>query len=161
MATLSSVVCTSKLTMIGTITKSDGQSIVDTLNKTIYSRVPTDMNWFIHNRYSVTTGADQSFDLASSLQNGLGEAASLTKVYGFEIRNLETTSGRVFRVGNSNFASWLGSATDYVVVGPGGVLLLNNPIDGYTVTATSGDVFTVNNPGANTQQFEIVLYGKV
>src|SRR5690606_30510344 len=66
-----------------------------------YSAVPSDATILLHDRYTIATGADLELDLSGSLEDQLGQSAVFTKVYGFVVANLSTTSGEVIRVGNS------------------------------------------------------------
>ena len=142
-----------------TKTVADGGVITDN-TKLSSGNQPSDATIFYHDRLTVTNGSNQSLDLYGTLTDQLGNTITFAKVYGFLVVNRSTTSGDVLHVGNSNFAAYLGSATDYVIVGPGGFFMLNNPLFGYTVTTSTADIFKIANPGANNISIDIGIIGK-
>ena len=60
----------------------------------------------------------------------------------------------------SNFAAWLGTATDKVKIGAKGCLLLSSPVDGYVVTNSTADVLKIANPGATAIDCSVMIVGK-
>lgn len=143
------------------LTRNDGSVQVDdysAIGKSV--NVPSDANLLYHQKVTVTAGSNATVDLSGSLTNALGEACVFAKVYAIMIINLNTVSGDYVDVGNSNFATWLGSATDTVKVGPKGVLLVTSPVDGHTVTASTGDILKIAAPGSNNVNVHIVVLGK-
>ena len=102
-----------------------------------------------------------SLDLLGVLSSQLdGGSVNLARVTGFAIRNTSATATEVLTIGgNANaFVNWVGSATDTVVVGPGGILLVTSPIDGYATTAGTGDILDIDS-GAATITAEILVWG--
>lgn len=53
----------------------------------------------------------------------------------------------------------MANATDIVHVGPGGILILTSPVDGYAVTAATGDILKIDS-GAATINYTIVIWGR-
>jgi len=148
----------------GKVTKSptDGSTQIDDYTESLArnTEIPSDANLLYHTKMTVTNGGSQNIDLSGTLEDALGQSCVFSKVYAFLIVNLNTSTGNVVRVGNSNWATWLGSATDYVVVGPKGHLCLSSPVDGYAVTASTADILTIANPGGTSINIRVVIVGK-
>ncbi len=153
-----------KAVLYGTKTKTrnDGTIQTDAMaesdGRNVY--VPSDADILYHQKHSILTTADLSLDLSGSLEDALGDAAVYAKVYGFMVSNLNVTAGNFIWVGASNWSTWLGDASDKIKVGPKGVIYLMSPVDGYTVTATSADIFKINNPALVTVDVLVSILGK-
>lgn len=82
-------------------------------------------------------------------------------VTGLIIRNRSTTSGQYLTVGagSNPWITWLGASGDAVRVGPGGLLVLVSPVDGYATTEDTGDVLTVT-PATGTISYDIAILGR-
>jgi hypothetical protein len=101
-------------------------------------------------------------DLAGSLTDIYGQTVTLTKVRCITIKNLSTTTGFTLTVGgaaSNQFSSPFGSATDKVKVPPGGCLVLAAPLDGFTVTAGSGDQLKMDPGGTNQVNWMVQIVG--
>ncbi len=61
------------------------------------------------------------------------------------IQNNSTTTAQTVTVGGGDFSTPFADPTDKFVVGPGGIALFVNPIDGYAITAGTGDGLLVAN----------------
>lgn len=158
--TLTKLSMQGRITGVMTKSEDDGTQQIDTFDQSVFSNAePSDATKMYHTRVTVSNGGSTDFDL-DALTNQLGVSTAFTVVYGFYIRNRNTATGDNIRVGNSDFATWLGSATDYVVVGPKGCLFLASNIDGYAVTASTGDVLTIAVPGGNNVIVDICIVGK-
>lgn len=147
--------------LAATLTSSnpDGTSYSATPQFNI-SDLPSDASIVFHNKYTIAGGANQSLDLYGTLVDGFGNTVNFAKIYAIAVSNRNTNTGNNIEVGNSNFSAWLGTATDKVKVGPKGSLVLSSPVDGYTVTNTTGDTFKINNPGASAIDVVVFLLGK-
>ena len=71
-----------------------------------------------------------------------GDAAAMTTMRAIFAQNRATGAGDNVRIGpqgcaNPLSAPWGSVAAGYNLLGPGGILDINNPIDGYAVTATA------------------------
>ena len=53
--------------------------------------------------------------------------------------NNSTTTAEVLTIGGGDFSTPFADPTDKIKIGPNGVLLLISPIDGYAITASTGD----------------------
>ncbi len=70
------------------------------------------------------------------------DTLAMTKVKGFFFQNLGSAVGDDIFVGalgapNPLIAPWGGEVWGHNVLGPQGILVLNNPVDGFTVSATA------------------------
>lgn len=113
--------------------------------------------------YSVTlalAGSAQTIDLRG-ITGAFGTALTFAEVTGVFIKNKATTTAYNLTVGagSNPWITWLIATGDGVVVGPGGILFLTSPIDGYGTTAGTGDILTFD-PGANTFSVDVVIIGR-
>lgn len=53
--------------------------------------------------------------------------------------NNSTTAGDDLTIGGGDFVGPFADASDKIKVGPGGLALIISPVDGYAITATTGD----------------------
>ena len=106
------------------------------------------------------TGAE-TLDLAGILLDAFGDAVDLAKVRGIIIENTSTVSGEKLTVGNAAANTWVGpfgAAAHTLDIEPGGVLWLWSPVDGYAVTAGTGDQLKID-AGAATITYRIIIVG--
>lgn len=112
---------------------------------------------------TLSASATEDLDLAGGLTNALGTAITFTKIRAIAIRAAATNTNNVLVGGaaSAQFATWVGDATDVVVVRPGGLFLLIAPdTTGYAVTATSADLLKIaNSAGGTSVSYDIVLLG--
>jgi hypothetical protein len=109
---------------------------------------------------SILTGASETLDL-KSLPRASGRAA-LTKMKALIIKVTTATTGYTLKLkaGASNgFSAIFSDATDELVVGAGGVLVLTSGVDGYTVGATTKTI-TITNPAGGTLDYDIIIIGE-
>lgn len=114
-------------------------------------------------RRSLTASATETLDLAGGLTSALGSTLTFVEIVGIIVRNRETTSTRVLRVGPNSTNGFLGpfvDASDRVALGPGSVLCLWRD-SGWTVTAGTGDLlFFQNTDGAGSLAYDVLLVGR-
>jgi hypothetical protein len=90
--------------------------------------------------YSDIASATTSYDVAAGVTDAQGAAITMSKLGLVLAENRGTTSGDVMRVGgNANAVPLFNLAASYFTLGPQGFALLVNPVDGWTVTAATGD----------------------
>jgi len=107
-------------------------------------------------------GTSESLDLAGSLVDPFGNTLTFVEIVGIGIQVVTRTAGYILKVGGAganDFINWVANATDIVQVGAGGQFLLTAPVDGYAVTAGTGDLLKIDS-GANTIVYRIVLIGR-
>lgn len=111
---------------------------------------------------TVTSGAPDTWDLAGTLTSELtGATVTFVEITGIWIRNKSTTAAQNLEIGagSNPLVNWVKASGDAVVVGPSGVFLLTSPIDGYAVTATTGDILTIT-ATSGTIAYEIIIWGR-
>lgn len=89
---------------------------------------------------------NEDIDLhGSSFKDFQGVALGLTKMKALLVVNNGTATGNDVTVKQpaSNGVPWAVAAGDGLNIGPGGLMLLVSPNDGYTVTASTGDLINV------------------
>lgn len=105
--------------------------------------------------------AASPLDLRGSLLTPLGATAAFVEITTLFIKNKATTDGYYVSMGaGSNPITTLwGASGDIIKIGPGGFLLLHNPITGYGTTAGTADILNLD-PGANTISVDLVICGR-
>jgi hypothetical protein len=139
--------------------KTDGTVYTGT-PKLVNNNLPADAAIVYHGKLTVAAGNNQSLDLSGVLTDSFGNLVTFAKVYAVLVSNLNTITGNALEIGNSNFSTWLGTATDKIKIGPKGCLLLSSPVDGYVVTNSTGDTFKIANPGATAIDCSVLIVGK-
>lgn len=105
--------------------------------------------------------ASETLDLAGVLADAYADVLTFVDIKGFIIYNRERAPGKNLLVGGAAanaFDDWVGHASDIVKVGPGGILPILNPRDGYTVTAGTNDQLKID-AGARTITYDIMIFG--
>ena len=138
---------------------ADGSTQINDFFLSFAPTVPSDTTIWFHNIYSIASAGSETLDLSGALTDLLGQSCVFTKLYGMLIVNTATVAGTLIHVGNSNFAAFLGSATDLIKVGPNGGLFLFRD-DGYTVTNSTADILTIAVPGGAGVDVKVGLIGK-
>lgn len=72
-------------------------------------------------------------------------------------QNNSTTTAEVLTLFGGDFATPMGDATDKIKVGPDGIFLLVSPIDGYAITAGTGDGLLVATSYTGTYDIFLAL----
>jgi hypothetical protein len=115
-----------------------------------------------HDRRTLGTATSENLDLAGSLTDPLGNTVSMAKVKGLLIQNRTATAGAYLLVGGaaSNQFPFLNAVGEKCRVGPSGMAFFWNPVDGFTVTAGTGDQLKIDNPGAVASiDYDIFIIG--
>lgn len=114
-----------------------------------------------HDTLALVANTPQHKDLYGTLLNGFNETVNFATIKVLYVYNKATTSGYdVILSGTFLDLNVLGGADSTIILGPGGVCLLTSPVDGFTVTDTTGERLTFN-PGANNIACDVVLAGTV
>jgi hypothetical protein len=110
--------------------------------------------------HSDIASATTDYDVAGVVVDAQGAAITMTKLGMIYAENRGTTSGDMMYVGgDANSVPFCGAAANFVKVGPQGFALIVNPIDGWTVTAATGDVVEVNH-NAGTWDHAVIVAGR-
>lgn len=96
--------------------------------------------------------------------NGLldfqGVATGFNNLKMMYLRNLDTDTGDGLTVGGAaanQFINWVGAPADKVKIGPGGIMLILSPVDGYGITAGTGDLLKVETD--DNSNYRIIVAG--
>ena len=107
------------------------------------------------------TATSEDLDLAGILTDAYKDVLTYAVVCGFLVRNRSTTTTEILAVGGAaanQFINWVGNSSDIVNVGPNGFMFLWSPVDGYAVTAGTGDLLKID-AGADTIIYDIIVIG--
>lgn len=108
------------------------------------------------------SGSAVTYDVLGALSSVLtGDAISFVTLCGIFIKNKSTTSTEVLSIGGGSnpIAGLWGAGGDLVKIGPGGLFVWLDPVDGITPVAGTGDILQID-PGADTIAFDLVLLGR-
>jgi hypothetical protein len=110
--------------------------------------------------HSDIAAATTDYDVAGVVVDAQGAAITMSKLGMIYAENRGTTSGDMMYVGgDANSVLFCGAAADFVKVGPQGFALIVNPIDGWTVTASTGDVVEINH-NSGTWDHAVIVAGR-
>lgn len=100
--------------------------------------------------FTISGGVAQTYDLAGSLLNGLGQAVVFTVIKGIILINTGSTT-LTYGGGSNPFLGFLADASDIINIPAGGALVLIDPTAaGQTVTASTGDIVTIDTAAAGS-----------
>ncbi len=119
-----------------------------------------DVQW--HDTRTLSSGASEDLDLGALTSTLDGSALTFAKIKAIWIKNKSTTSTEVLTVGaaaSNPWIGWLKGADDILDIGPSGVEFGWNPIDGWAVAATTGDVLKIAASSGDTIEYDIVIVG--
>lgn len=111
---------------------------------------------------SASISTATALDVRGSLNSVLtGDAANFVELTALVLKNNSSTAGQYVTVGaGSNPVSSLWAASgDAAIVGPGGLLVLTSPIDGYATSAGTADTITLT-PATGTISVDYILVGR-
>lgn len=112
---------------------------------------------------TLAASGTEDLDLAGSLTDPFGATITLATVKGLIIAADSGNTNNVVLGGASSngWVTWVGAATDKVVVRPGGLLALFAPdATAYAVTADTADLLHVANSGSGTSvKYQIIVIG--
>lgn len=110
---------------------------------------------------TLSAASATSYDLAAGVTDAQGAAITMSKLGFVLAENRSSTAGDTVRLGgNTNGVPMFGGATQYLNLGPQGFALIVNPIDGWTVTAGTGDQVDMTRTTTTTFDHAIVLAGR-
>ena len=121
------------------------------------------INRRVTKRYTIAGSANQDLDLAASLTDDFGDTITFTKIKEL-IVSLAAPDGTLkVRVGPQNVTNgWQGpfggvGASDYVDVFHHQRFV--DPFTGFAVTAGTGDILRIHNPGGSSVTVDVVIAG--
>ncbi|MFD7413528.1 hypothetical protein [Kitasatospora purpeofusca] len=114
-------------------------------------------------RTIAASGTDDLDLNGTALTDALGATVAMARVKGLIVAAAAANTNNVVVGGaaTNGFVSWVGSATDKVVVRPGGVLaLFCQDATGYALTAATADLLRIANSGSgSTVTYDITVIG--
>lgn len=111
---------------------------------------------------SASISTATTLDVRGALSSVLtGDSVSFVELTALILKNNSSTAGQYVTVGagSNPVASLWAASGDAAIVGPGGLLVLTSPIDGYATVAGTGDVITLT-PATGTISVDYVLVGR-
>ena len=110
--------------------------------------------------YAIPATSHQAVDLAGVLVGAFTGVRTFTKLKWLMIQLTTETPGAQCNIGgNANPVLLFSNGNDELILGAGGTLLLASPVDGYTVTAGTGDILDLYNPGATAISVTVTIVG--
>lgn len=110
---------------------------------------------------SVATAANDDLDLAGVLTDPFGATVTFATIKAILIRSdgANTTNLTIGNATSNQFVGPFGAAAHTITIRPGGAFLIAAPQTGYTVTASTGDIFRVANSAGATAVYGITVIG--
>ena len=110
-------------------------------------------------RRTIAAGGADSLDLAGVLTDAFGAVINAAKVKAIVVKGASDNSAALV-VGNGTnpFQGPFGAAASTVSVGPSGLYAVAD-LTGWTVTAGTGDILKISNPGASAATYDIAVLG--
>lgn len=111
---------------------------------------------------SISISTATTLDVRGSLSSVLtGDSVSFVEITGILVKNNSSTAGQYVTVGGGSnpVTSLWGASGDAAIVGPGGLMVLTSPIDGYATTAGTADVLTLT-PATGTISVDYLIVGR-
>lgn len=100
------------------------------------------------------------YNLAGGIFDAFGQPIVLQQVKAMAF-SAPATNTTDLQIGGGSFSSWLGNASDLVLLRPGGSLFLVAPEDGYAVTPSTGNELRVKNPSLTVAaQYNMIIIGQ-
>lgn len=113
---------------------------------------------------SITAAGNNDIDLAGVEADAFGDTITFTTIKGL-IFEAPSANDSFINVGGEPTNPFLGpfaNGSDIIKVEPGGFIVLCNPTAaGWAVTAGTGDILRLNNPGAITNILNVGIIGTV
>lgn len=106
--------------------------------------------------------ATEDLDLAGGLTDPLGATLTFVKIKSIFIKAVtgNTNTVKVKPAAANGFLGPFNAAADTLIIPAGGQIMLTAPVNGWTVTAGTGDLLTITNGGAGTSvTYEIIIIG--
>lgn len=126
-------------------------------------------NWYLKKR-TLGAGANDDLDLSGGLSNEVGDAGIVFLAIKVLLVAIDAPDGiKKLKVGpgaagaavaNAFVGPWANVASSFVTVDRFGVLI-NHPWGGYAVGAGASDILRINNPGAGSVDYRILIAGTV
>lgn len=117
---------------------------------------------FFSDQRTLSASSSENLDLAGGLTDAFGAALTFVKVKAILVKAADANVNDVVIGGAASnaFVGPLGGTTPTVAVKPGGWAAFFAPGDGWTVTASTGDILKMANGGSGSSvTYDIVVIG--
>ena len=121
------------------------------------------MNQLWRKRSSVIASGTNQIDIAGGITNAFGEALNMSEVRMmiFSMATNQLNNISIGAAASTPFSTWLGDASDKVVMRPGGFFLLTAPdATAYAVSTnsvTTNSLIRITNEGTNTITYDVYI----
>lgn len=112
--------------------------------------------WFSDTR-ALASSTPETIDLTSGLTDRFGTTIVFATITEILVYNRNTTASQTIAL-SGNAMTAFGATTE--TVGPKGIWHVASPVDGFTITNTNQDQFTVT-PGAYAVSYDLIIVGRV
>lgn len=124
-------------------------------------------NAIFHDTRTLASTVTENIDIYdfAGTRDPVGDVYTLARVKVLYVRNKATTAGENLEIGGEgSAAAWNtpfdASDTGKVMIGPGGCLMLINPsAAGWTVTDASNHLLKIENAGAGSIDYDLIIIG--
>lgn len=113
---------------------------------------------------TISGSSNDDLDLYGSLTNAFGTTLNFTSIKGIFIKAGDSNGGNltIGGEGSNPFSSIFSDPTDKLVLPPSSFVGICNPnANGYTVTASTGDMLRIANLDSASATYEILVIGEV
>lgn len=132
---------------------------VFTYDETFLSGNGSGQNNLVYSDSRSLAATTADLDLASALTAGDGSAMTFGKMTILAAKHKGLVSGTTLKVGgDAASVPFCGAAADFVSIGPKGLFLAVNPLDGWTVTATTADIVQLETSA--TSDLDVLIVGR-
>ncbi len=115
--------------------------------------------WFSDTRALAST-TPETIDLTSGLSDRFGTTLVFATITEILVYNRNATASEDITLSGNAMAAFLGGTTHTITVPPKGIWHAASPVDGFTITNTTQDQFTVT-PGAYAVSYDLIIAGRV
>lgn len=118
-------------------------------------------NKMFSDQRTLAASASETLDLDGSLLDAFGVAIAFSSIKAVVFVASESNLDNIAIGGGANpFLSFVGDASDELILPPGGLIVLAAPGDGFSVTASTADGLDVTNLDAvNAATYDVILIG--
>lgn len=159
---IANLIIQSQHTALISKTMADGSIVQSDYKRGKFIDIPSDANLFFNNGYTIADASIQSLDLSGGVADQFGVTMTFSKVYSIWIANLETGTGKIIGLGgDTNHVPFFSATNDVLKAGPKGCIHLSSVVDGYAVTASTGDIVKIANiAGGAAINVAVAIVGK-
>ncbi len=121
-------------------------------------------NQSFHDQRSLATGANEELDLSGALVDTFGDTITFLKIKAMRFVNQSLVDDfLIFGAAVNGFDTPIKAAADAIRLKRGGLIIIEDPLDGYAVTAGTGDLLRIEHEAVTAAAaiYELTLVGEV